>query len=88
MLDLWQQVRDLGICIPDIMPACLDFHAEYVVSLLAELPYFEPIRQASRDTRLTRNALGLLLKPPTQPVRYAVSDVASIEAESKQLQLV
>jgi O-acetyl-ADP-ribose deacetylase (regulator of RNase III) len=88
LIDLWQQVRELGICIPQIMPSCLDFHTEYIVGLLAELEYFEPIRQASRDTKLTKNAVGLLLKP-SQSTHYAVSrNVSSVETESRQLQLV
>ena len=88
LLDLWQQVRDLGICIPQIMPGGLDFHSGYVIVLLAELPYFEPIRQANRDTKLTKNAVGLLLKP-SQSTHYTVSqDVSSVKAESRQLQLV
>lgn len=88
LLDLWQQVREMGICIPDIMPSGLDFHSEYIVGLLAELPYFELIRQARRDTQLTRNAIGLLLKPFQSTPRAASRSVSSDEAESKQLQLV
>ena len=61
LLDLWQQIRGLGLCIPDIMPGGLDMHSEYVLPLLAELPYMQPIRQANRDTRLTKHAIGLLL---------------------------
>ena len=60
-LDLWQQIRSAGICIPDIMPSGLDFHSAYVLPLLAQLPYLKPIRQANRDTRLTKSAIGLLL---------------------------
>ena len=83
LLDLWQQVREMGICIPDIMPSGLDSHSEYIVSLLAVLPYFEPIRQANRESKLTRNAVGLLLKPSTDtPVKD------SIKSDSRQLQLV
>lgn len=88
LLDLWQQVRGLGICIPQIMPAGLDFHSEYVVGLLAELPYFEPIRQAKRDTQLNGNAVGLLLKPSLNTHCAASRSVPAVESESKQLQLV
>lgn len=83
LIDLWQQVREMGICIPDIMPVGLDFHSEYIVSLLAELPYLEPIRQANRDTQLTRNAVGLLLKPSLN-----TRETVSSKSDSKQLQLV
>ena len=83
LLDLWQQVRDMGICIPDIMPSGLDFHSAYIVPLLVELPYFDLIRQANRDTQLTRNAVGLLLKPSLN-----TRDAVPIESDSRQLQLV
>ena len=83
LLDLWQQVRDMGICIPDIMPSGLDFHSAYIVPLLVELPYFDLIRQANRDTQLTRNAIGLLLKPSLN-----TRDTTPIESDSRQLQLV
>ena len=61
LLDLWQQIRGLGLCIPDIMPSGLDMHSEYVLPLLAELPYMKSVRQANKDTRLTKRTTGLLL---------------------------
>lgn len=88
MLDLWQQVRDLGLCIPQIMPGGLDFHSAYLVALLAELDYFEPILQAKRDTQLAKTAIGLLLKPSQSMRNAALRDTASVETEAKQLQLV
>ena len=71
LLDLWQQIRGLGLCVPDIMPGGLDMHSEYVLPLLAELPYMKSVRQASKDT-LTKCATGLLLtsylkEPSIQP---------------------
>ena len=68
MLDLWQQIRDLGVCIPDIMPRGLDEHSDYVLPLLTRLPYLEPIHQSRSANRLTRRHSGLLLKsePPGQ----------------------
>ncbi len=83
LLDLWQQVRELGICIPHIMPGGLDFHSEYIVGMLAELEYFKPIRQAESDTQLMGNADGLLLKRYLQP-----SVIASNQSDARQLQLV
>lgn len=61
LLDLWQQIRGLGLCIPNIMPSGLDVHSEYVLVLLAELPYMKSVRQANKDTQLTKRAVGLLL---------------------------
>ena len=81
LLDLWQQIRDLGICIPDIMPSGLDGHSDYVLPLLARLPYLEPIRQSERANRLTRSNLGLLLKS-----EHAGQE--SMQSSSPQLKLL
>ena len=59
---LWQQIRDLGLCIPSILPNGLDRYSRFLLPLLAELPYLTLVRQAERDSKLTRNAFGLLLK--------------------------
>ena len=62
LLDLWQQIRDIGICIPQIMPSGLDLHSKFVLPLFAELPYLRTILQADKDT-LKENSVGLLLRP-------------------------
>ena len=81
LLDLWQQIREVGLCIPRIMPRGLDHHAMFVLALLAELPYLKTIRQAEKDTGLAGDAIGLLFASlPT--------DHTSAEVSSKQLQLV
>jgi len=79
-LDLWQQIRDVGLCIPQIMPGGLDRYGRYVLPLLAKLPYLWPIRQADKDTQMSRTALGLLYK--FHPVEE------DPESTPKQLQLV
>lgn len=83
LLDLWQQIRGLGLCIPDIMPSGLDAHSEYVLPLLAELSYMQHIRQASRDT-LTKLATGLLLRSYLKEPSIQVGDADRI----RQLGLV
>lgn len=64
--ELWQQIRDLGLCIPQIMPGELDRHSRYILPVLARLPYLKPIRQAERDTQLTKKSVGLLLRARPQ----------------------
>ena len=81
LLDLWQQIRDLGICIPDIMPRGLDEHSDYVLPLLARLPYLEPIHQSKRANRLTRRNSGLLLK--SEPAGQE-----SMQSSSQQFRLL
>lgn len=81
LLDLWQQIRDIGLCIPRVMPSGLDEHAQYILPLLAELPYLRKIRQAEKDTELTQNAFGLLL-------RTEVEEQSKSSISPTQLQLV
>ena len=78
---LWQQIRDMGICIPQIMPSGLDIQSEYLLPLLSHLSYLEPVRQSKYSTRLTRDAVGLLLK--TFP-----NDMKTDKIEDRQLQLI
>lgn len=79
--DLWQQIRDLGLCVPEIMPGELDRLSEYILPLLARLPYLSPIRQAERDTQLTKKSNGLLLKTQSE-------ERSETPTRSEQLQLV
>ena len=78
LLDLWQQIRGLGLCIPDIMPSGLDAHSEYVLPLLAELPYMKSVRQANKDTRLTKrtSTTGLLLRSYLKEPIIEIGDAA------------
>ena len=62
LLDLWQQIRGLGLCVPDSMLGGLDIHSEYVLPLLNALPYMKSVHQANKDTQLTKRATGLLLR--------------------------
>jgi O-acetyl-ADP-ribose deacetylase (regulator of RNase III) len=88
LLDLWQQVREMGICIPRLMPSGLDSHSEYVVGLLSELQYFERMHQARSDTQLSRSAVGLLLKHSQGTRDVDLRNTSAIESEARQLQLV
>ena len=80
-IDLWQQIRDMGICIPQIMPSGLDLQPGYVLPLLAELPYLELVRQSRAASRLSKNAVGLLLRPPAMEIHHSTE-------EPRQLNLV
>ena len=84
LLDLWQQIRGQGICIPGIMPSWLNVHSEYVLPLLAELPYMKSVRQADKDTWLTKHATGLLLRSYLKEPSVQIGDAAEI----RQLGLV
>lgn len=79
LLDLWQQIRGLGLCIPDSMLGGLDIHSEYVLPLLNALPYMKPVHQANKDTRLTKLATGLLLRSYLKEPGIQTGNAAEIE---------
>ena len=66
LLDLWQQTRSLGFCMERTMPSGLDRYAPYIISLLANLAYFKPIKLSKQDARISSWAIGLQLMPREQ----------------------
>lgn len=62
MLDLWQQIRESGLCVPQAMPRGLDRWSQYILPILNELSYLKPIHQAEQESRLNKNAIGLLFE--------------------------
>jgi O-acetyl-ADP-ribose deacetylase (regulator of RNase III) len=79
LADLWAQIRDIGLCIPQIMPGGLDQFYKLLLPVLSVLPYLKSIRQADRHTGLTRNATGLLFQPDNH---------VQVPPAPKQLELV
>lgn len=59
--DLWQYIQRAGYIFPQNLPAGLDEQAEYLVSLLAELPYLRLVYLSPVDDPL---AIGLHFIPP------------------------
>jgi O-acetyl-ADP-ribose deacetylase (regulator of RNase III) len=48
VLDLWQNIRAYGFCVPRIMPAGLDVLAPYILALLSHLDYMKPVELSLR----------------------------------------
>jgi O-acetyl-ADP-ribose deacetylase (regulator of RNase III) len=53
LLDLWQNIRAYGFCVPRFMPAGLDFFAPHVLALLSRLDYMKPVELARRSRNKT-----------------------------------
>ncbi len=72
MLDLWQNIRPYGFCVPRLMPQGLDVLAPYVMALLARLEYMRPVELSAqtRDVSGVREVgLQLFAQPRTQSIR-------------------
>ena len=67
LLDLWQHIRRLGFCMERTMPSGLDRYAPYIVALLCNLSYLNPIMFTTQK----RQTVGLRLELP--PRKRAVS---------------
>ncbi len=66
MLDLWQNTRAYGFCVPRIMPQGLDVLAPYVLPLLAQLEYMRPVElsaQTKGSSGTTEIGLQLFARP-------------------------
>lgn len=50
--DLWHYVRRAGYVLPQNLPAGLEAYADYIVALLAALPYLQPVQLAPRNGRV------------------------------------
>jgi len=61
LLVLWQQVRDVGFCVPEIMPGELGKYASCFIALLNQLPYFQPVLIANQYDKLNKDSVGLRL---------------------------
>lgn len=83
MLDLWQNIRAYGFCVPRMMSEGLDSLALYVMPLMARLDYMRPVELSSpSENECARAEKGLQLfpapathleKPPR--IAYAVQPV-------------
>ena len=76
ILDLWQQVRQAGFVPADRLPGGLDQYAEYVVPVMAQLPYIHPVAMAQHYDNPTFSPTGLRLAARTrnpQPSLFATA---------------
>jgi O-acetyl-ADP-ribose deacetylase (regulator of RNase III) len=67
LLDLWQNIRAYGFCVPRIMPAGLDFFAPHVLALLSRLDYMKPVQlslHARNKAFVDEKGLRLFVAPP------------------------
>ncbi len=68
MLELWQNIRAYGFCVPRIMPAGLDAIGPQVMSTMALLAYMKPVQLDTPSARTGPTAeRGLQLFPTVGP---------------------
>ncbi len=69
LLELWQHLRAAGYCMQDRLPFGMDVHASYIVSLLGELDYINPISFPHVDGE-SQMGLQLILKSDENPKAF------------------
>ena len=62
-LELWQQIRQSGFVSGKDLPCGLDDFSEYVMPVIAKLPYVEPVVMADHYRDVTQQSIGLRLSP-------------------------
>lgn len=72
LLDAWQHIRSAGFLTTGGLTQGLDRHGEYVLALLAELPYLKPA-QFNRKLRATHDSFALGLQWLPRPAQQQLS---------------
>ena len=82
ILELWQHLRQAGFVAGDWLPYGLDTRADYILPVMATLPYVEPVVMAHRygDVGGDNIGLRLALRPrESQPSLFAAFGVVEPE---------
>ena len=82
ILELWQRLRQAGFVAGDWLPYGLDARADYILPVMAKLPYVEPVAMADRHSDVSGDNVGLrlALRPrATQPSLFAAVGVVEPE---------
>ena len=82
ILELWQRLRQAGFVAGDWLPYGLDTRAHYVLPVMANLPYVEPVAMADKHGDVSGDNVGLrlALRPrETQPSLFAAAGVVEPE---------
>ena len=77
-LELWQQIRQSGFVSGKDLPYGLDEFSEYVIPIIARLPYVELVTMADKYSEVGQQSVGLRLSPRPKGVElplFAVSNV-------------
>ena len=61
VLELWQQIRQSGFIAGDGLPYGLDVWADYILPVMAKLPYVKPVVMARRYGDIATRTVGLRL---------------------------
>ena len=82
ILELWQRLRQAGFVAGDWLPYGLDARADYILPVMAKLPYIERVAMAHSYGHGTDNTIGLrlALRPrESQPSLFAAVGVVEPE---------
>ena len=82
ILGLWQHLRQAGFVAGDWLPYGLDTRAEYILPVMANLPYVEPVVMAHRYGDIGGDNIGLRLalrRRESQPSLFAAVGVVEPE---------
>ncbi len=83
-LDLWQQLRAAGFLGGDYLPGGLSEYADWIILLMAKLPYIQPVKMARRSRGVSPQTLGLRIIPgkggPTRQLeQLSLSGASAVE---------
>lgn len=82
LLELWQQIRQLGFLSGESLPYGLDVCSDYILPVMARLPYVELVRMSGLYSKEPPQRLGLRLSLRNQPKQLALfAGISSVVPE-------
>ena len=78
ILELWQQIRQSGFVSGDTLPYGLDSWSEYILPVMAELPYVESVVMSERYDEIASRSFGLRLSLRPRPTESTLPMFTSV----------
>ena len=84
VLELWQQLRAAGFLGSEYFPAGLDTYAEWIIPLMARLPYIQKVEMTDHYNQTEPFGIGLRIMPSlagSKVPELLMSSVSAVEPE-------
>ena len=81
-LDLWQQLRAAGFLGHDFLPRGLNDYSNFIIPLIAKLPYTSQVKMAEQSGHASELSVGLRITPRTESLKsqqFSLFSVGAVE---------
>lgn len=81
LVGFWQHVRSLGFCMESSLPDALDYYANYLMAILKDLPYLQPVIINTSYNQLDQTSIGLQYVPPINDNWFSVNNMYEVTSK-------